>query len=338
VADVNARGGLNGHPVQLISADDGGDPSRALALARRMVEQDGAVALYGDMLAVTIQAVTPYVEQRRISLIGGCGCNPIHAESPMVFLVGSYSGEALSWGHILPLTAFSDKRKISMLWCRESPTCQQVRDQVRKFGPQVGIEIVHDAQVSLVQPDFTAEVLAARNAGADAVVMALENPSVVRVARSAHRQDWYPLLVTQWSALDERFLSIGGEDIEGVLHAGSMPHWDSPRLVEYKEAMKRIPGGVKASMGTATFEAGKLMEKISTGFSENPTSEDFLRGLHALNGETLDGLIPPLTYREGERHGDSNMCIIPFRVQNGQFVSKDGDNWLCPPGWTPVRK
>src|SRR5205807_9885797 len=40
ISDVNARGGLNGHPVKLITGDDGGDPNRALALARRMVDED----------------------------------------------------------------------------------------------------------------------------------------------------------------------------------------------------------------------------------------------------------------------------------------------------------
>src|SRR5581483_9182175 len=43
-ATVNAGGGLAGHPVRVVFGDDGGDPGRALALARRMVEVDHAVA------------------------------------------------------------------------------------------------------------------------------------------------------------------------------------------------------------------------------------------------------------------------------------------------------
>lgn len=48
VADVNARGGLNGHPVKVLFVDDGGDPGRALGLAKRLVDQDGAVAFYAE--------------------------------------------------------------------------------------------------------------------------------------------------------------------------------------------------------------------------------------------------------------------------------------------------
>src|SRR5258708_17670987 len=43
-ADVNARGGLNGHPVRIVFGDDGGDPGRALSLAKGMVEQQGVIA------------------------------------------------------------------------------------------------------------------------------------------------------------------------------------------------------------------------------------------------------------------------------------------------------
>ncbi|HET9769476.1 MAG TPA: ABC transporter substrate-binding protein, partial [Acidimicrobiia bacterium] len=62
-ADVNARGGLAGHPVKLIFGDDGGDPAAALAIAKRMVEQDKVVAFIGTYLVTTTPAVTPYLEQ-----------------------------------------------------------------------------------------------------------------------------------------------------------------------------------------------------------------------------------------------------------------------------------
>src|SRR5205814_697743 len=45
-ADINARGGLNGHPVRLIMGDDGADPVRSQALVRRMVEQDHVLAIF----------------------------------------------------------------------------------------------------------------------------------------------------------------------------------------------------------------------------------------------------------------------------------------------------
>src|SRR5438093_953182 len=76
VADVTARGGLNGHPVRLIVGDDGGDPAKTQALVRRMVEQDKVQAFYTVAAPTTLQAATPYLEQAQVPIIGLCECNP----------------------------------------------------------------------------------------------------------------------------------------------------------------------------------------------------------------------------------------------------------------------
>jgi branched-chain amino acid transport system substrate-binding protein len=325
--------------VRLVVGDDGSDPGRALSLAKRMVEQDRVLALYADMMGLTLQGVTPYLEQQQVPLVGGCTCNGNAGESPMVFYVGSYPGEGLNWGHVLPLTTYTQKRKVSVIWCREAPACQSIRDGVRKIAAQAGITIVHDAQVSLAQPDFTGEVLAAQSAGAEAILAATDNFSIIRIARAAHRQNYDPAIVGQWSAHDERFLSTGGKDIEGVYIAGAMPDWNSPKLAEYRSVLDRyVPGATKASLGMAAWAAGKLLEVVAPGLPPNPTPQDLVKALYKVKGETLGGLIPPLAYQEGQRHGDSNGCSIPFQVHDGTFVPKNGDNWLCPPGWQPVQK
>ena len=38
--DVNAKGGINGHPVKIIFEDDGAQPSKAAALAKKLISQD----------------------------------------------------------------------------------------------------------------------------------------------------------------------------------------------------------------------------------------------------------------------------------------------------------
>ena len=88
---VNDNGGLNGHPVRVIVADDGGDPARALSLVRDLVENQSAVAFMGQSAATPggcrVAAGTPHeaaaasastaverIRRRvpRASKIGGC--------------------------------------------------------------------------------------------------------------------------------------------------------------------------------------------------------------------------------------------------------------------------
>src|SRR5581483_6299294 len=87
VADVNARGGLAGHPVELVAVDDRGDPNQALSLARQLVEKDGVLALYASLQVTTVQAILPYLESRGVPIIGSCACGGAQYgdASPMLF-------------------------------------------------------------------------------------------------------------------------------------------------------------------------------------------------------------------------------------------------------------
>src|SRR5262245_492290 len=45
---TNANGGLNGHPVKVITADDGQNPAQALKAVKKLVEQDKVMAIVGQ--------------------------------------------------------------------------------------------------------------------------------------------------------------------------------------------------------------------------------------------------------------------------------------------------
>ena len=340
VSDINARGGLAGHPVELVTVDDRGDPSTALALARRLVEQDGVLAIYATGMPTTEQAVAPYLQQKGVPIIGGCICNTQVDDSQIVFQVGFGSRKGLSWAQLAPVLDGSDKRKAAVLYCREAQTCSDLRSSIHDWVEKGGvpIQIVYEAQISIAQPDFTGEVIQARNAGADVIVTLAENPTTIRVARSAHRQNWNPIIATQQGGSDERFLRDGGADVEGALISHTTASWyDSPLMADYRDAMARyVPGGARGGMGANVWVAGKLIEKLAERFGPHPSSADFLNGLYSLHGETLGGRIPPTTYVRGKGNADINLCSVTARVEGGKWVELKGPNtFSCAPGWRP---
>jgi branched-chain amino acid transport system substrate-binding protein len=334
-AEVNAGGGLAGHPVRLIFGDDGGDPSRALGLAKRMVEQDKIIAFFAGQMALTLEAITPYLEAKQVPFVHNTPSSPSTDDSPMVFTSTTGARAGTQWAHIAGLTKFAPgKKKAGILYCREAQTCPILAEGAKKYAEMIGLEIVSEAQVSLAQPDFTAEVIAARNAGAEVLIPVLENASVVRLIRSAKRQNWSPLVTSQMAMHDERFIKLGGADAEGVMTGGEVPWATSqhPIMVSYRAAIDRyIPGGVKASLGAAAYTDGKMLELIAANFPPEPTSADVLEGLWGLRGETLGGLLPPITFARDTGHGNTNPCVIPAVIRDGKFV--EGTEWACPPDY-----
>jgi branched-chain amino acid transport system substrate-binding protein len=257
----------------------------------------------------------------------------------MMFQVGTSTDPGLAWAHMLALTSLTEKRKTSVLYCRETPACKNIRDGITKFQQQAGIQVVHEAQVTVTQPDYTAEVLAARNGGAEAIVMATDNASMIRAIRSARRQNFTPTFVGQVATAEDRFLAVGGNDVEGTVIGASLEPWQSPRFSGYVAALNRYaPGAIKGNLGQVVWAAGKLLEVVAKGFGPNPTKNDFLTGLYALRGETLGGMIPPLTFIEGKGSALTNVCTIPLIVAEGKFVAPNGDRFACAPGWKPQEK
>jgi hypothetical protein len=84
------------------------------------------------------------------------------------------------------------------------------------------------------------------------------------------------------------------------------------------------------------FTTGQLLEKLAPQLGDNPTGEDFLRVMHALRGETLGGVYPPLAYRPGVGHVETNQCVIPVKIHDKGFVDLSGGQFVCAPGWKPV--
>ncbi|HLJ08794.1 MAG TPA: ABC transporter substrate-binding protein, partial [Acidimicrobiia bacterium] len=142
VGDVNARGGLAGHPVRLVSYDDGGEPGRALSSAQRLVEQDKAIVILGVFQPTTEQAVTAYLEQKQIPLMVTCNCAPADDLSPMIFPIGPGAlGNA--WQHSWPLVSGVNqdiRDHMGLLYCQEAPICPESAKNIETFQTQANFK------------------------------------------------------------------------------------------------------------------------------------------------------------------------------------------------------
>lgn len=67
---VNAKGGVNGRMLKLVSRDDGYEPERAAAAAKALIEEDKVFALVGSVGTPTTLAAVPAINAEGIPLIG----------------------------------------------------------------------------------------------------------------------------------------------------------------------------------------------------------------------------------------------------------------------------
>jgi len=322
---VNARGGIDGHPVKVIIAEDGGDPARHRSLVQSMVEQDGVIAFIHGFNPSTGQAAVEYLTKKGVPVVGSDPSSNWYYDSPVYFPQSSAGRKGVTkalLGASAEVGVPQGKTKMALLACNEAQICRDLTADMPAAAGQFGLKVVSQAQASLAQPDYTAECLAARNAGAEIFFLAFDSQSYGRVAKSCNSVGYKPM----FSLVPDVTNNIADiKEMEGaVVTAVVKPWFDTthPGIAAMHAAMKqytpRAQPDNEASLG---WTSAVLFERAATGhLSPTPTSQDILNGLWSLHDETLGGLTYPLTFRKGQ-NAEVKSCWWVALIQNGRFTT-----------------
>lgn len=335
VASVNARGGLGGcHQVKLIIGEDGDDPAKAKAVVKKMVEEDGVQAFVAHHGALTLGAVRPYLEEKRVPLFGSSGAYADESQSEMVFLAQPTSLVGESEAYINTVLALNlPNRKIAVFWCAEVPLCSVHNDVIKKQAPTKGFEVVASIRISLFAPDYTSQVLQARQAGADMIILLSDMQTNSRLLRNAKQQNYSPLVVTPGVAYDSQWPAVIGRDGDGVIMTAWSRPWHAGAINrEYRESVAKYQAGQPVgNSGSAAWAGMKLLEKAATNLDrDKPASEQLIEGVYKLSNETLGGLVPPATWpKDPSTRAGLHPCTVPVRWTGTEFELPLGEKFVC---------
>jgi branched-chain amino acid transport system substrate-binding protein len=329
-AYTNAHGGLNGHPVHIYSEDDGGDPSANLTDVQQEVTQDHVIAFVGNLVPLTASASVSYLQQQNIPVIGGDSSSAQWWQSPMLFPQASYIGGESDQS--IRSAVAAGYTKIGILYCIEDPTCAAGYNALVQQGgaKAAGANPVYSASYSLTQPDFTAQCLAAQQAGATMIYFAGDGDSLVRLARDCSAQAYKPIYDADSIGVTA---SVQADSLlNGLLSTQSNFPWTdsyTPAQAAYQSAMKTYAPSVAGSATTAAeWAAGMLAVAADQYLGATPTSAEFLQGLWAIKNNNLGGLAPPLTFNA---HGlpTPSQCYFQMILKNGQFSDPNTGTSKC---------
>jgi branched-chain amino acid transport system substrate-binding protein len=331
---VNANGGIAGHPVQLVVADDGGDPAKHRSLVQQFVEQRGVVAFLHTTAALSGQSAVTYLESKHIPVIGSEGGSPWFLTSPVYFpQMPSDTRLASSFGNLM---AFLGKphgfTKVAIVSCAEAQGCASATTE--SGFTQAGLQIVYRARASLAQPDYTAPCLAAKNQGAQMMFVALDGQSDQRLADNCASVDYHPLLVH--SAQSTTPAELRRPSMDGAYVGQSTAPWFStgiPAVAEFDHVLKAFaPSVVPDGSAIQGWVSARLLEAALRKAPDPTTSAGILAGLYAIHGDDLGGLTYPISFTKGAPDNAGNMpaCYWVVKVQRGAFVSPDGGQRHCP--------
>jgi branched-chain amino acid transport system substrate-binding protein len=324
---VNDAGGLNGHPVKLIVKDDGGDPAKALQAAKELVEQEKAIAIVGET-SVADAAFQEYVEGKKVPVVGGLAPEKSFLVSPFFFPSGS-SSVVTTYGMMKEAKA-GGAATIGTLYCAESPVCAEADGLGQAFGQMIGIGWA-SGKISATQPNYTAQCLSMKDAGADALFLAHNSSVGVRAASDCTKAGYEPRQVGTLNAVGPDI--VASADFDGAVISGANAAQTDENVAgikEFRSAVEAFETGLTDDpqfnvLVLQSWAGAKLFEAAATEAKLSPksTSADVLKGLYALKDETLDGIAAPLNFTKGKPAFPS--CYFVSTIEDKALVATQSE-------------
>jgi branched-chain amino acid transport system substrate-binding protein len=315
VQDVNARGGIACHPIVLYAFDDGADPAKAAALVQQLKEK-GVAALIAVFDPLGFNGLRSAAEKAKLPVVGGDGIDFSWNESPYLFPVGA--GLLGSVRGSIHQTVASGKTNLGLLYCVEASVCTTGAKLIPQEVAKAGAKMTYQSAISLTQTDFTAQCQSAKNAGVQAMGMAMDGASIGRVARSCAAINYHPQFVTNGLVLSPQN-ALDPEVRKNTLSSASaVAPWmldDTQGQREYHAAMQKYaPGTVPDANSIYAWASGKLFEATVNGLgvgarSKPITTDDVMTGLGMIKHNNLGGLTPPITFTAGQKASPLINCV-----------------------------
>lgn len=336
---VNARGGVQCHPVQVIAVDDQNDPQKAAAGAEDLIVNKKAVAIVGANVPLTISGLVRTVNKYKIPVIGGDGIDGGWQENQYLFPQG---GTPLSaFGGALA-AAKKDKGfdKTFLLYCAEAAICTLTNSSAKAKGgiaELAGVQLLGSQQVTLTQPDYTAACQNAKASGAQFLFVLVDAAAMRRVARSCNSIGFkVPIAGTaiDFTAESPKDPNLSAVGVYASAPVAAFPAMDTPALKLFHESFaKYIPGAGPDQSTIEGWTAGVLFEKTLAAVADkaragNVTTEMIYEGLYKLKDETVDGMGPGVTFRKGGLPL-LKPCYYVLTIKDGAYRAPFGSERFC---------
>jgi branched-chain amino acid transport system substrate-binding protein len=168
---INGAGGVKGRKLEVIMRDTQGDPTKAVNATQEMISQLKVHAIWGPLNSGEALATTPIMARAKVPNIHPCVVETLidTTKYPNAFRMAPSNSQ---WDDAVRNYCLNilKVKKIAVMGDTTGYGVTAVGASVAAFKKD-GAEIVYQANVDSTQPDMTPDMLRAKNAGAEAIVV-----------------------------------------------------------------------------------------------------------------------------------------------------------------------
>ena len=315
---VNARGGVHGEQIRLITLDDKFEPKLAGENARQLIEEHKVAALFMSRATPHTQAILPHLAKHQIALIApSTGAMVLHQPvNPLVFNVrSSYQAEtekAVEHLHTLTL------QRIAVAHVDDSFGEDCLAGAMKGFD-RLKFQPVTVIKADRAKPDYAAIVPELVAAKAQAVIWIGSSVAVSGGVKALRAAGSAAQVVTVSNNASGGFIKQLGDAAHGVIVTQVFPN---VRAMGYginreADALVKAKGDVALSPQMMEgFAGAKVLVEALRRAGPKPTRERIVAALGNMSHYDLGGL--ELGFGPGDRTG-LNFVELSIIGSDGRF-------------------
>ncbi|MFC9427722.1 ABC transporter substrate-binding protein [Streptomyces sp. NPDC056987] len=327
---VNAQGGINGRKIDWIVKDNAFDPQQTVQIARRLVDQDGVVAIVATNGTAQSQATFPFVlEQSKVPVLNTLGGDASWYEPTRDGLFGLqtlYEDQAAALGQWV---ARDGAKKVLVVHSDPAAFVKvagEIGPAAGKTDPSVDVQRL---KVKFQTTDYSPVISKVKAQKPDAVVLILAAAEAAAYLKEAKLQGLTAPVYGYAPVAAQSTLTLAGKAAEGLraVQLVKSPHDDDPAIKEFRTAMSKYERGQPADFITLWgWEAAKAFVEIARTIDGPVTAESLTRAYE--NARQVDTGVGPVLSFSADRHLGTR-DVQKVVVRDGRWESQ-GD-FFTPP-------
>ncbi|WP_438481396.1 ABC transporter substrate-binding protein [Oleiharenicola lentus] len=313
--EANAKGGVLGRKLELISEDNQSKASESATIAKKFVSRDKVVAVLGGNPSSNSLEAAPVLQNAKIPMIAISSTNPRVTEvGNYIFRVcfidpfqgavlAKFAKDTLKAKRVAIITSVSNAYSVGI--------SKVFREKFTAAGGEIAIEQRH----SEGDKDFRAQLTAIKAAGVDAIFHSSNYTEGALICIQARQLGFTGPLFggDAWEA--PQLIEIGGKAVEGTYYSthGS-PESTAPEVQGFvKKFQARWNGETPDSIAALGYDAAML---LFDSLKRAGTTDS--AALRAAIGQTTDfpGVTGKITIDE---HRNATKSAVILTVKNGRF-------------------
>ncbi|HUZ09899.1 MAG TPA: ABC transporter substrate-binding protein [Acidimicrobiales bacterium] len=336
---VNAKGGVNGHKLQLVTQDGQSSPAQNLTAAQNLVQNKGALVVI-DYSSFAF-AATKYLQQAGIPVVGGAFDGPEWATQPntnmfsfSLPLESPINGQYYTYGYTGKFLHAIGVTKYAGLGYGISPSSQNSITAAFASAKPFGISQCYlNQSVPFGGVDFTADTLQIKTAGCNGVTGSFVDASDVALA-GAVKHAGIKAKQLYFTGYDENILkdasaaaSFNGAYVAAAINFTTPNAATSAMMSTLKKYDSGYSGGIPDFGLYGSYLSADLAIKGLSVAGKNPTRSSFITNLRKVGSYNAGGILPyPVTFQHFGTVGmfPKTACEYYPQLQNDKFTIYTG--------------